>query len=97
MNTSRKRLRRTGIAAGVGLLAAAAVTELRKTAAERTGTDTVAGIVPYDFRPPTPARLRAAIWAPDDPRLLKPHAFGVGWTVNVGRVVALLRRLLTRR
>jgi hypothetical protein len=50
----------------------------------------VAGVVPYDFRPPTFARIKSAVWAPDDPRVLKPHAFGVGWTVNVGRLVALL-------
>jgi Family of unknown function (DUF5808) len=90
MSNSTKRFRGTGIAVGVGLVVAAVVTELRKPAEERTGTGTVAGAVPYDFRPPTLARIKSAVWAPDDPRLLKPHAFGVGWTVNVGRIVALL-------
>jgi len=67
------------------------VTELRKPAEERTGFGKVAGLVPYDFRPPTASRIRAAVWAPDDPRLFKPHAFGVGWTVNFGRLFALVR------
>ena len=29
--------------------------------------------------------------APEDPRLLTPQIFGVGWSVNLGRLVALLR------
>jgi hypothetical protein len=51
-----------------------------------------AGFVPYDFRPPTVARVRSRVWNPDDPHLVQPHAFGVGWTLNVGRLVSLLRR-----
>lgn len=92
MSKKTTGFRGTGVAVGIGLVVAAVVTEMRKPAAERTGTGTVAGVVPYDFRPPTFARIKAAVWAPDDPRVLKPHAFGVGWTVNVGRIVALLLR-----
>jgi Family of unknown function (DUF5808) len=89
---SSARFRKAGAVAAAVLSVAAVVTELRKPPAERTGFGTIAGVVPYDFRPPTPDRILASLWAPDDPRILKPHAFGVGWTLNFGRVVALLRR-----
>lgn len=77
---------------GIGLVVAAVLQELRKPAGERTWTGKLAGVIPYDFRPPTPSKIRATIWAPDDKRILVPHAFGVGWTVNAGRVVSLARR-----
>jgi Family of unknown function (DUF5808) len=51
----------------------------------------VGGVVPYDLRRPTVRRLASRVWSPDDPRLLMPHGFGVGWTVNVGRVARLVR------
>jgi hypothetical protein len=68
------------------------MTELRKPAEQRTWHGRVAGVVPYDLRPPTLARFRAALWDPTNPSLLAPHAFGVGWTVNQARVRQLLRR-----
>jgi hypothetical protein len=43
---------------------------------------TIAGI-PYEFRVPTPQRIRERIWNPDDPRIFTPHLFGVGWTINL--------------
>ena len=46
--------------------------------------------LPYDLRPPTVDRIRESFWAPDDPRVLKPHAFGIGYSLNLG---ALARRL----
>lgn len=73
----------------LGLVAAAIVQELRKPAGERTWQGEVAGFVPYNFRPPTLERIQAAFWAPDDPRLLTPHAFGVGWSVNLARLLQL--------
>jgi hypothetical protein len=78
-----------------GLVAAAVVKELRTDPAERTWHGVVAGFVPYDLRMPTVARLRERIWAPEDERLLTPHPFGVGWTLNVGRVVLLVRRRMS--
>ncbi len=75
----------------VALLGAAIAQELRKPSNERTWTGTVAGVVPYDLRPPTVERVRSRIWAPDDPRIVMPHAFGVGWTVNLGHVARLAR------
>ena len=49
-------------------------------------------IVPYDLRRPTFQRLLAAVWSTHDSRLFMPHGFGMGWTVNVGRLVQLARR-----
>jgi hypothetical protein len=71
--------------------------ELRKPAGERSWQGTVAGFVPYDLRRPTVARFRERMWAPDDPRLIRPRVFGVGWTVNLGRLVFLVRRWLAGR
>jgi len=75
--------------AGVALVAAAIAQELRKQPQDRTWTGTLGGFVPYDFRPPTLARLRERMWAPDEPRIFTPNVFGVGWTVNVGRLARL--------
>ena len=47
-------------------------------------------MVPYDFRPPSPGRLRARLWNPEDPRLLTEQVFGVGWSVNLHRLAARL-------
>jgi hypothetical protein len=71
---------------------AAVAKELRTPADERTWHGVVAGFVPYDFRPPTVARLRERVWAPQEEHLLSPHPFGVGWTINAGRIVTLIRR-----
>ena len=75
----------------LALVVAAVVQELRKPADEREWVGKVAGFVPYDFRRPTLARARAAVWSPEDPRIMMPHSFGVGWTVNVGRLVRLIQ------
>jgi Family of unknown function (DUF5808) len=84
-------LRKNGfpMAVAVGLVAAAVAQELRKPAGERTWTGKVAGFVPYDLRRPTLQRVIAEYWSPDDPRILMPHGFGVGWGINVGRLVRL--------
>ena len=47
------------------------------------------GFVPYDFRMPSVDRARAHIWNPESPRILTPTTFGVGWTVNLGRLARL--------
>ena len=70
------------------LVATSVVKELRRPQAERTWRGKVAG-VPYDYRPPTVDRLRASWWAPEDDRLVQPTAYGLGWDINVGRVVKL--------
>ena len=50
--------------------------------------------VPYDWRPPTLARIRSRWWNADDARLLTPKAYGWGWDVNL---LELARRLHLRR
>jgi hypothetical protein len=47
------------------------------------------GFIPYDFRMPTLERARVRTWNPGLPRVLTPATFGVGWTVNLGRVARL--------
>jgi hypothetical protein len=88
----RRAERAQRIAAGVALAlaAAAVVSELRKPPAERRWHGRLGGLIPYDFRPPTLDRLLGTWWRPDDPRILVGTAFGLGWDVNVGRLVALL-------
>ena len=56
---------------------------LERRGLQRHGT--VLGI-PYDLRPPTMERVRQSFWDPGDPRVLKPHAFGVGYSINFGAV-----------
>jgi len=54
---------------------------------ERTWHGAVGVPVPYEFRRPTVERLRKSFWDPGNPRLFTPMAFGVGWSVNVARLV----------
>lgn len=77
---------------GIGLVVAAVAKELRTPPEERTWHGVVAGFIPYDFRWPTIARLRERVWAPEDEHLITPQVFGVGWTLNAGRVVSLIRQ-----
>lgn len=44
------------------------------------------GLLPYDFRPPTLARLRRTLWNKGDERVLVPIFFGAGWSVNLRSV-----------
>jgi hypothetical protein len=78
-----------GILIGGGLIGAAVAQELRKPAGEREWVGKLGGVVPYDLRPPTLERVIAEWWSPEDPRILMPHSFGVGWGINVGRLVRL--------
>ncbi|HEY6798841.1 MAG TPA: DUF5808 domain-containing protein [Kineosporiaceae bacterium] len=87
----RRWLRRVYSTVGVGLLSAAVVKELRTPAEVRTWHGDLAGLVPYDLRPPTLERVRERLWAPQNPHLIVPRVFGVGWTLNVGRAVSLVR------
>lgn len=86
----RSGLRRAIRMAVVGIGAIALLQELRKPKADREWNGRV-GFVPYDFRLPTPSRVRERYWNPDDERIFVPQLFGVGWTVNLGRVVKLIR------
>ena len=88
MGTERKR-RIAGVVVGGGLVAAAVATELRKPPRKRTWHGRVLGVVPYDFRRPTLRRIKSRWWNPNDARIFTPRAIGVGWDVNLAR---LLRR-----
>ncbi|HLZ29980.1 MAG TPA: DUF5808 domain-containing protein [Chloroflexota bacterium] len=68
---------------GFVLVVASVVRELRLPKAERTWHGVVFNKVPYDLRPPTFERLKRAFWSPENPDIVVPTAFGVGWTVNV--------------
>lgn len=97
MSRDKKKHRKGGFSAtvrlvGLVLVTAAVVKELRKPGDERTWNGVVAGFVPYELRPPTIARFRERVWAPDSDKLIGPRVFGVGWTLNLGRVYSLLRR-----
>jgi hypothetical protein len=89
---SGRALSRSIRIAGIALVAAAVVKELSKPPAERQWHGELAGFIPYELRPPTLTRFRERWWNPDDERILTPHVFGVGWSVNVGRLVELARR-----
>jgi hypothetical protein len=84
---SVSRIRRFASAIGVALLGAAIVEELRKPAARRVWHGHLWGRVPYEFRLPTMDRIRYALWAPEDKRLFTDTAFGVGWSLNLGRLL----------
>lgn len=91
-----RRRRSSGIqglyrAAMLALAVTAIVRELRLPAEERTWHGRVARVVPYDFRRPTLDRFRERVWNPDGPHLVGPRVFGVGWTVNLGRAMRLVR------
>src|SRR5438445_2404633 len=81
-----------GRAIFVGLLGAAVATELRKPQEERVWHGKLAGFVPYELRRPTLQRVRETYWAPADEHVFKPPVWGVGWALNVGRVVQMIRR-----
>jgi hypothetical protein len=74
-----------------GLLIASVVQELRKPPTERTWHGRVVGFVPYDLRIPTWDRVRATFWNPDNPHVVVPTVFGVGWSVNFYALANALR------
>ncbi|MFY9579568.1 MAG: hypothetical protein WAQ33_09610, partial [Gaiellaceae bacterium] len=53
----------------------------------------VLGFVPYEFRVPTIERARAHVWSPASRRILTPTTFGLGWSVNLGRLARLTHLL----
>ena len=42
--------------------------------------------VPFEFRFPTPSRIKERAWNPDDKRIFTPNVFGVGWGINAYQV-----------
>ena len=86
-----RRLRRLIKVVGFGLFIAAVSQEMSKPEDERTWHGKVGGVVPYDFRPPTWDRIRAAYWNPEDDRLFTDRVFGVGWAINLYRARELMQ------
>ncbi len=68
--------------------ALAVIDQLKLPPELRTWNGDVLG-VPYDLRPPTPARIRSRWWNSHDHRLFVPRAFGVGWDINFHRLMEL--------
>jgi hypothetical protein len=60
----------------------ALVDQLSRPPAERTWHGYILR-VPYDFRPPTLARVKERLWNPNDERVIVPTVIGVGWSVNL--------------
>lgn len=46
--------------------------------------------MPYDFRGLGNREVRSRIWDPQDPRILQPRLFGLGWTINLGALAVKL-------
>ena len=90
MNSDNRNLRDLIGAAALALLAAAVVRELSIPRDQRTWHGTMMG-VPYDLRRPTWRRVQESWWAPQDPRLVTPRVFGVGWSLNLGRIAAVIK------
>ena len=93
MANRRKRGGVGGLARLVGLLlvGAAFVRELRLPPEQRTWHGVLLGRIPYDLRVPTVERVMHSMWDPDNPRILVPSAFGVGWTVNAAALMTFAR------
>ena len=69
------------IASALGLMGLAVNQQLQLPPHERTWQGSVFGM-PYDFRLPTFERLQSTLWNKDNPQLLVPKAFGMGWDIN---------------
>ncbi|MDE3111613.1 MAG: hypothetical protein KGN00_13060 [Chloroflexota bacterium] len=69
---------------------AAIYQELKKPPAERTWHGKVGGMIPYDFRIPTPERVKSAYWDPSSDTVFTDKVVGVGWAVNIP---VLMRKL----
>jgi len=78
-----------------GLVAAAVYKELQLPADKRTWHGRLFDAVPYDFRIPTPRKLLRAFWNPDSGTIFSEQPFGVGWTVNFGALLPMLRGLVS--
>lgn len=76
------------------LTVTAVVKELRTPPEERTWNGTIVGFVPYDLRFPTLERVKQRMWNPDA-GFINPRVFGVGWTVNIGKLVTLVRERIS--
>jgi hypothetical protein len=96
-NASEEKRRRSDGVKPLKLLAtalaiAAVIKELRLPKEERAWHGALGGFVPYDFRMPTFSKIKGTFWNPEG-SIVVSRAFGVGWTINLGAVVARIRSL----
>ncbi len=80
----KKQITMRGVMIGIGVVALIGLAvreQLQMSPEERTWHGKLYGI-PYDFRLPTIERLRETFWNKNTARVLVPHAFGMGWSVN---------------
>lgn len=77
--------------ATIALIATAVVKELRTPQAERTWHGKIGSVVPYELRVPTLERARERLWNPDAEHVVGPRVFGVGWSLNLGKALAVVR------
>ncbi|MFC1951819.1 hypothetical protein ACFLYI_02105 [Chloroflexota bacterium] len=71
----------------VTLTLAAILQELETPTEERKWHGKIANFIPYDFRLPTIERLKEVYWNPYERRVLAPEVFGIGWTINLYRLL----------
>ncbi|MFE1293975.1 DUF5808 domain-containing protein [Streptomyces sp. NPDC058731] len=87
-----RQLRKNVVLVAVGAVVAAALAkELRQPSEARAWTGRVLGL-PYDFRRPSLEKIAREFWDPSSDAFFTPHAFGVGYGVNLARVARELRR-----
>ncbi len=72
-------------------VAGAVYQELKQPPEQRTWHGTLMGVVPYDFRLPTPAKVVNAWWNPRSSRVVGDPVFGVGWSLNLAALTQRLR------
>lgn len=89
--------RRPDVVTALRLLSAvlsivAVIKELRRPQEERTWHGALGGFVPYDLRTPTVEGTKSTLWNPDGP-IVVSRVFGIGWSINLGAIVAKLRSL----
>jgi hypothetical protein len=70
------------VLAGVFLAVVSILDQLGRRPEDRDWHGRILGI-PYDYRIPTVARVRASLWNPEDERIIVPLVFGIGWTLNL--------------
>jgi len=86
-----KNLRRMLNWIAFALLIASVINELRKPKSERTWHGKLFGCIPYDLRLPSVVRARATFWDPQNPNVIVPTLFGVGWSVNLAALISAIR------
>ncbi len=72
-------------------VAGAVYQELKQPPEQRTWHGKLLGVVPYDFRIPTPAKVMAAWWNPKSSKVVGEPVFGVGWSLNLAALTDRFR------